>query len=256
VIGGGPGGLETAIIAARRGHKVTIWEKAQQLGGTVLLAELPPRKAELKKITNYFRHTVSQLKIEVELGKEANKELIKEFNPDAVVLAIGGKSILPPIKGITQDNVFLANDILKNNIPLSGKVVIIGGGQVGVELAELLGEKGVSVSVVEALPSVAEGIFFGIKVPLMFKLEDYQVRLLTNTLAKEIKANGLLIERNGTEEFIEANSIVIAVGSTTQSSLADELKEFVPELYAVGDCLKPGNIMDAVHEGYKVGLII
>ncbi|KGP75348.1 hypothetical protein JT05_10950 [Desulfosporosinus sp. Tol-M] len=256
VIGGGPGGLETAIIAARRGHKVTIWEKAQQLGGTVLLAELPPRKAELKKITNYFRHTVSQLKIDVELGKEANKELIKEFNPDAVVLAIGGKGILPPIKGITQNNVFLANDILKNNITLSGKVVIIGGGQVGVELAELLGEKGVSVTVVEALPSVAEGVFFGIKVPLMFKLEDYKVRLLTNTLAKEIKANGLLIERNGTEEFIEASSIVIAVGQTAQNSLEDELKEFVPELHAVGDCLKPGNIMDAVHEGYKVGLII
>lgn len=192
VIGGGPGGLETAITAASRGHKVTIWEKAQQLGGTVLLAELPPRKDELKKIRDYFRHTVSQLKIEVELGKEANQELIKDFKPDAVVLAIGGKSIIPPIKGIDQSNVFLANDVLKNNISLGERVVIIGGGQVGVELAELLGEKGVSVTVVEALRSVAEDMFSGVKVPLMFKLEDYNVRLFTNTSAKEIKANGVL----------------------------------------------------------------
>jgi len=256
VIGGGPGGLETAITAASRGHKVTIWEKTHQLGGTVLLAELPPRKDELKKISDYFRHTVSQLNIEVELGKEANKELIKDFNPDAVVLAIGGQSILPPIKGIAQDNVHLANDVLKNNLTLGEKVVIIGGGQVGVELAELLGEKGVSVTVIEALPSVAEDMFIGVKLPLMFKLEDYNVRLLTNTFAKEIKADGVLIERKGAQEFIEADSIVIAVGSTAQKSLEDELKEFVRELYAVGDCIKPGNILDAVHEGYKVGLII
>jgi len=256
VIGGGPGGLETAITAASRGHKVTIWEKAHQLGGTVLLAELPPRKDELKKIRDYFKHTVSQLKIEVELGKEANKELIKDFKPDAVVLAIGGKSIIPLIKGIELNNVFLANDVLKNNMILGEKVVIIGGGQVGVELAELLGEKGVSVTVVEALPNVAEDMFSGVKIPLMFKLEDYKVRLLTKTLAKEIKANGVLIERNGAEEFIEADSMVIAVGLAAQNSFEAELKEFVPEVYAVGDCIKPGNILGAIHGGYKVGLII
>ena len=256
VIGGGPGGLETAITAASRGHKVTIWEKEQQLGGTVLLAELPPRKNELKKIRDYFSHTVSQLKIEVELGKEANKELIKAFKPDAVVLAIGGQSITPLIKGIAQNNVFLANDVLRNNMTLGEKVVIIGGGQVGVELAELLGEKGVSVTVVEALPSVAGDMSSAVKVLLMFKLEDYNVRMLTNTLAKEIKANGVLIERNDAEEFIEADSIVIAVGSAAQNSLEVELKEFVQEVYAVGDCLKPGNILGAVHDGYKVGLII
>jgi len=75
-------------------------------------------------------------------------------------------------------------------------------------------------------------------------------------LAKEIKANGVLIERNDAEEFIEADSIVIAVGSAAQNSLEVELKEFVQEVYAVGDCLKPGNILGAVHDGYKVGLII
>ena len=256
VVGGGPGGLETAITAASRGHKVTIWEKTRQLGGTVLLAELPPRKDELKKISDYYRHTVSQLQVKVELGKEANKELIKDFKPDTVVLAIGGISIIPSIKGIDQNNVFLANDVLKNVITLGEKVVIIGGGQVGVELAELLGEKGASVTVVEALPSVAEDMFFGVKVPLIFKLEDYNVRLLTKTLAKEIKANGVLIERNGAEEFIEADYIIIAVGSAAQNSLETELKEFVQEVYAVGDCFKPGNILNAVHEGYKVGLII
>jgi len=90
----------------------------------------------------------------------------------------------------------------------------------------------------------------------MFKLEDYNVRLLTNTLAKEIKANGVLIERNDAEEFIEADSIVIAVGSAAQTSLEAELKEFVQEVYAVGDCLKPGSILGAVHDGYKVGLTI
>ena len=256
IIGSGPAGLESAITAADRGHEVTIWEKGRTIGGTVILAEKPPRKEELSKIINYFGNCVSNSAIKVEYGVEATPERIKEFCPDVVIVAIGGKSFVPPIKGIEKDNVHLALDVLQNDDFTTKSTVIIGGGQVGVELAEHLAERGTEVTIVEMLPAVAGDMFPAVKQPLMFQLEGYNVRILTNTYAKEIKSDGLLIERNDSEEFIPADAVIISTGVRPQNELANLIKAFVPEVYNIGDCEKPGNIMSAVHTAYKIGLNI
>ncbi len=256
VVGGGPGGLETAVTAARRGHNVTIWDKHEELGGLIALAEKPPRKAEFNEITKYYKNCVNQLNIAVKLGIEANKELIMDFKPDVVVLAIGGEFIRPSIEGIDQSNVYMASDVLTNNMNLGKKVVVIGGGQTGVEVADYLAEKGISVTIIKRSSGIAGDMPHAVKVPLMLNLQDYGVRILTNTKVKEIKANGILVIRKGIEEFIEADSFVIAVGMKAQNNLETGLKAFVQELYTVGDCSKPGKIMDAVHDGYELGLSI
>lgn len=257
VIGGGPGGLEAAVTAASRGHNVTLWEKEKELGGTILLAEKPPRKGELRKIVDYYRHQVEQLGVKVELALEASQEAVIAFQPEVVILTTGGKPVRPAIKGIEQGNVYWAVDLLKNGCSNIGeKIVIIGGGQVGVETAEWLAEKGKEVTVIEMLPEVAGDMPHAVKVLLMLNLQDYGVRILTNARVKEITGAGVLVERMGVEELLPADAVVIAVGIEADNSLEAELQDKVPVLYAVGDCKSPGKIMDAVHEGFKVGLQI
>jgi 2,4-dienoyl-CoA reductase (NADPH2) len=257
VIGGGPGGLEAAGTAAARAHRLTLWEKEKELGGTILLAEKPPRKDELRKIVDYYRRQVAQLGVKVELGLEANQEAVLAFQPDVVILATGGKSISPALKGIEQGNVYWAVDLLKNGCSNIGeKVAIIGGGQVGVETAEWLAEKGKEVTVIEMLPEVARDMPHAVKVPLMLNLQDYGVRILTNTCVKEIASVGVLVERKGGEELIPADAVVIAAGVEAGSRLEAELQNKVLALYVVGDCKSPGKIMDAVHQGFQVGVQI
>ncbi|MCL4439152.1 MAG: NAD(P)/FAD-dependent oxidoreductase, partial [Firmicutes bacterium] len=212
---------------------------------------------ELRKIIDYYRHQVEQAGVKVELGLEASKEAVTAFQPDVVILATGGKSIRPAIEGLEQGNVYWAVDLLKNDCSDIGeKVAIIGGGQVGIETAEWLAEKGKEVTVIEMLPEVAGDMPHAVKIPLMLSLQDYGVRILTNARVKEIAGAGVLVERKGVEELLSADAVVIAVGMESGSSLEAKLQDKVQALYVVGDCKNPGKIMDAVHEGFKVGLQI
>jgi len=208
------------------------------------------------KIVNYFKNKINQLNVQVELGKEANEKAVKEFKADVIILASGGNRIIPDIKGIKGNkNVYWALDLLKNDYTDIGqKIVIIGGGEVGLETAEWLAEKGKTVTVIEILPEVARDMVHAVKVPLMISLKDYGVKIYTNTRIKQIKSDGVIMERNGAEETIKVDAIVIAVGVKAEDKLENKLRDVVPKLFCIGDCQRPGNIMDAVHEGFKIGL--
>ncbi|MDR1206443.1 MAG: FAD-dependent oxidoreductase [Peptococcaceae bacterium] len=159
VIGAGPAGLETALTAAARGHNVTVWEKDGQIGGTLRLAEIPPRKDVLRKVIRYFENRVKNLHLKIEYNREATEENVDAFRPDVVVVAVGGKSFVPPIKGIDSSIVHMAHDVLRNSGINAKRAVVVGGGQVGIELSEYLAERDAQITIVEMLDAVGGDMY-------------------------------------------------------------------------------------------------
>lgn len=256
IIGGGPAGMEAAIILAKRGHEVYIVEKGEELGGRMLLATIPPGKSDIQKLINYFKTQISKLNVNVELGVEATSEIIGKINPDAVVIAVGGKPYIPSIPGINRENVVLAEDVFKEDIKIERNVVVIGGGQVGLEVAEYLAVRNREVTVVEMLEDVGGDLPNVSKLPLLQSLEDHGVNIFTKTIPQQITNEGVVVSRRGKHWLIKADTVVIATGFQANSKLINELKNRVKEVYAIGDCREPGNILSAIREGFEAALKI
>jgi 2,4-dienoyl-CoA reductase-like NADH-dependent reductase (Old Yellow Enzyme family)/thioredoxin reductase len=257
VVGGGPGGMEAAIVAALRGHKVTIWDKQAQLGGKLLIAAVPPRKEEIKPFTNYLINQIKKLGVKVELNKTANAESIKQFKPDAVIIATGANPLVPKITGICNSNVVIAEDVLAGKAAVGQRVVVVGGGLVGCETAEYLVEKGKKVTIVEMLNEIAVGVGTSPKVGLLYRLKTAGVTMLTGTKCQQINDKGVIVQKKeGKEQTIEVDTVVLAVGARADSELAKSIKDIVPEVHLVGDCVEARRILNAVGEGHSIGLSI
>jgi 2,4-dienoyl-CoA reductase-like NADH-dependent reductase (Old Yellow Enzyme family)/thioredoxin reductase len=256
VIGAGPAGLEAALTASARGHAVTVWEKEAALGGSLHLAEIPPRKDSLHKIIKYFETRIKNSGLVIEYHKEATSEDILAFQPDAVIIAVGGGSYIPPIQGLENSAVYLSHDVLRDRGLKAKRAVIIGGGQVGVELAEYLAEKGAEITIVEMLDAVGGDMYMATKQRVMYGLEDHHVRILTGARVLESDEQGVRIEKNGAEIFLPADAVIIATGLKPRQALAEELKKQGLEVHMAGDCAKPADIMGAVHDAYRLALAI
>ena len=256
VIGAGPAGLEAALTASARGHNVTVWEKSDSIGGSLNLAEIPPRKESLRKIIAYYENRLAKSSVTLNLGREADADAIYNFRPDAVIIAAGGESFVPPIKGVDGEHVYSAHDVLRNRGIDAGRVVIVGGGQVGIELAEFLADKEVQVTIAEALDAVGGDMYAFSKQLVMYGLEDRKVRIVTGARVREATTDGVWIEKGGESEFLPAEAVIVAAGLKPRYKLVDALKARGLEVYQVGDCAEPGDIMSAVHAAYKLGIEI
>jgi 2,4-dienoyl-CoA reductase-like NADH-dependent reductase (Old Yellow Enzyme family)/thioredoxin reductase len=254
VIGGGPGGLEAALIAARRGHNTVLYEKQERLGGQLIDAALPPFKSEINKLTNYYINQVKKSNIRVKLNTFATPEIIKGEDPDVVVVAAGAEPLLPPIPGIEMDQVVTAVDVLREKVKTGRKIVIIGGGQLGLEIAEFLGERGKEVTIVEMTGDIGTGMPSQIKMPLLFSLEKYGVEILTQAKAERITRDAVEISQGVEKKVIPADTVVLAVGYQVNQTLMESYKGTAPEVYFVGNCVNPGNIIDTVNQGFEAAV--
>ncbi len=256
VVGGGPAGMEAAIVAALRGHQVTLYEKQARLGGQLLEAVVPPHKDNLPAFVDYLTSQMTKRGIDVRLGIEATVELISAARPDTVVLAAGVTPSVPRIPGIDRANVITAKQVL-NGARVGDAVAVIGGGLVGCETAEYLAKQRKKVTIVEMLDEVAGVMPLALRKLLLARLAYMKVTVLTGVKCQELTEGGLLIiTREGQEKTIAADSVVLAAGGRPNTALLADLRRTVPAVHLAGDCVEPRGIAEAVADGHSAGLAV
>ncbi len=257
VAGGGPAGLESARVAALRGHEVILYERENNLGGQLLPAAQPPTKSKIKDLIRYFENQMKNLGIRIELGKVLNREVVSKINPEVLIIAAGSIPFTPQIKGIEETNVAHAVDVLKGNISLGEKVFIVGGERVGCETAEFIAGKGKKVTLARRREGLVLSFSSRAREQLLARLEKKGVTVRTGIQYEMISSQGVVIKtREGKEELIEADLIVLAAGSRPDQSLLDEIKGMPLEIHLAGDCVQPRSIQGAISEGFQIACLI
>lgn len=259
VAGGGIGGLEAAEDLYKRGHKPVLCEASDKLGGQFVLAGALPRKADFTRATLMEAKHVQNLGIDVRLNTPVTPELISAEKPDAVIVAIGSDPVIPKIPGADGKNVVEAHALLTNDDIKPGKAVVIGGGLVGMEVAEYLCGKGCSVTVVEMKAAVLEELGDMRKIGTQMAMAQEDLTTLVNTTCKEIKEDQVIVTTEGEDKVLEADLVVMAIGSNPRPS--DGLKAACEAAgipcYVIGDALAaPRLALNAIHEAYKVAMEI
>jgi len=257
VIGGGPGGLEAARVAASRGHEVALWEKSARLGGNMVPASVPDFKQDIRRLIDYLSTQVNKLGVKVELMKEATRQLVQRSNPEVLIIATGAGPLVPEIPGIEGSNVFSAVDLLLGKKEPGEAVIVAGGGLVGCETAVYLATNGKKVTVIEMMSRLIPEDMNPISMMgLMNMISESKVEVLTSTKLVEATEEGAIVDAEGSRTELKADSIVLALGFKPESTLRDELEGKVPELFAIGDCVEPRRILHAMWEGFHAGRLI
>ncbi|MBR3357940.1 MAG: FAD-dependent oxidoreductase [Solobacterium sp.] len=252
VVGGGVAGMEAARTAARRGYDVTLYEKSGHLGGHIVEAGAHPFKKEIKQLNDWYQRELKEYDVKVVLNCDVNAETLKNSGADAVIIATGSVTSVPPIPGI--EKAISALDAINHPEKLGSNIVIAGGGLVGCEIGydEVL--KGKQVTVVELMGDImAAGAAAPLPNIMMIKAEfaARNVRVLTKTKVTEFCDDGIMVEKeDGTTEKIPADTMINALGFRPDNALAKEL-EGCANVCAVGDVNGAANILKAVAEGYK-----
>lgn len=255
VAGGGPGGMQAAITAAKRGHKVILAEQADHLGGNLLPAGAAYFKEDIRKLCQVLIKRVERAGVKVLLNTRVDSEFIGRIKPDALVVAIGSNELRPPIKGIDGPNVVMAIDAELHHEKLGKRVAIMGGGLVGSEAAVSFAHDGKEVALIEMKKNVAEEVNEFYRGGLMPHVEE-SAEIFTETTVKEITPEGVRAERDGKEFLIEADTVVCALGFRAPCDVVDALCDTVAESYVIGDCGNVGQIYDAINGGYYTALRI
>jgi len=283
VIGGGAAGMEFAINAAERGHKLTLWEKNDRLGGQLHYASKPIGKHDFRYLLDYQTHMLNKLGVSVEVDKVATVENILAFQPDAVVIASGSEPIKAPFP-VESDgsNVVQANDVLAGRYIPGQVVVVVGGGAVGCETAVVLADEGTlsadqtkflmlhkaetdatihdllehgtrKVSIVEMANDVGKDIGISTRWGVKKHIKQLEIQCLTETKVVAVTANGVRIQSAGGEvKEIPADTIVLAIGSRPKDTLSKELRERIAEVHVIGDAVSPGKIMNCINNAVEL----
>jgi 2,4-dienoyl-CoA reductase-like NADH-dependent reductase (Old Yellow Enzyme family)/thioredoxin reductase len=257
VIGGGPAGMKAAVTAVERGHDVTLLEKSDSLGGLLKISEYDHLKTDIKIFKNYLINKVLSM-VKVRFNTEATRDLIERIAPDVVIAAVGSSPLLPKIPGIAGEKVMTALDAYYNAMKVGEKVAILGGGLVGCEVGLFLAEKGKDVHIVEMTDDIGDPLYWRHTLPLVMRMDDTpNLRYMTGQECREITADGIrIVDKVEKEEFIQADTVVIAAGMVPNTETLDELRDSVRNFFPVGDCVKPQKIMEAMQGGYFAALDI
>ncbi len=257
VIGGGVAGMEAAVLAARRGHQVTLFEQEAELGGQIHAAAAPPHKAELLNAISNRVPLMKKYGVEVCLQTKVTSDMVREQKPDAIILATGALPQRPPIPGSNRPEVVQAKDVLTGKAFVGPKVAVLGGGMVGSETAEYLADHHRDVTIIEMLDRIANDMPRIPRPYIMHRLEQLGVRMVTGAEAEAITDEGILVKIGSQHHMLEGfSSIVLATGSKPTDDLAGELSGMVKEIYVVGDARQVARISDATAQAAEAALAV
>jgi 2,4-dienoyl-CoA reductase-like NADH-dependent reductase (Old Yellow Enzyme family)/thioredoxin reductase len=258
VVGGGPGGVNAALVAASRGHDVTLYEKGRQIGGMLYPGSRPSCKAELALLLAYYERELAHSRVTIETGVDVTLELVQDQKPDALVIAVGSQPIIPDIPGIDQPHVVTAVDALCEPDLLRGRhVVVIGGGDVGCETACYLADAGRDVTIIEALPELmTEQYIQNVRMVMYRLLTEKNINAFASTEVVQIDEKTVEVKGPQGGRTLEADSVVIGVGFRPNETLRETLRLGCKEVFIVGDCGELGRIREAVVQGDLAGRLV
>ena len=285
VIGGGVTGLQSALTCAERGHRTILFERKPYLGGMWHQASYPPGREELFRFLEWLVHSAKQAGVEIRLGTEATEELLRQERPDAIIVSAGSEIIVPDIPGIDRPNVLPALQAFEPGAEIGEKVVIIGGGGIGAEVAPYLAkrwtlrpevmdflaehqamdaaspyfaQRGHTVTLVTRQKRPAASIGGSTRWVVAKELEHSGVRTLCGVTPRRITDEGVVVSRGGADELIEADTVLFAAGLKPKLVLYESLKKkkLAPEIYSVGDPELASHAIHTVKEAFKLALRI
>lgn len=285
VVGGGVAGMSAAIAASEQGHRVNLYEKGMRLGGQLHLAGAAPGREEFLGFSDDLANLLSNLDVQIVLNVAVDEDLLRSQEPDVLILATGGQSITPAIPGVEMNHVVHAWDVLAGNAETGRRVVVIGGGAVGVETALMLAEEGTlsgaeikfllvhgavppeklyqlategakEVAIVEMLDRLGANFGKSTKWGMLQDVERYDIKPLVATEVVEITERGLKVTSGGEVTELAADSVVLAVGTRSYNPLEETAKKLGLDYQLVGDAQAPATVLEANHHGYRVGIAI
>ena len=252
VAGGGPAGMEFARVATLRGHEVTIFEKSSQLGGNFRLASVPPERTGILKGLYYLEREIKRLNVRVEKEKELTPEELEEFQFDELIIATGAVPVVPPVAGSESNNLILAEDVLLEKKSVGNRVLVIGGGMVGCEVADFLSAREKRVILTEMLPDIIPHADPPSSRFIRERLRDQKVQIRTSSKVKKISGDEVIIEREGIEDVIKLiDDVIIAAGYSARRNLLRSLDSSSYSIRIIGDAVEARDALWAIYEGSK-----
>lgn len=257
VAGGGPGGLEAALTAAKRGHKVILCEKEDQLGGILKGEQALPFKYEMYELGVTLGKLAKDAGVEIRLNTTVTKEYVEKENVDALIIAVGSEPLVPPIPGLDGDNVVVVNNYYLEKDKVGDSVVVLGGGLAGCEAAIHFAQEGKTVHLVEMRTELAPDANIRHRPIMLKEIEKLKIHVHTGYKGLSVTKEGVLCaDVDGVEQLVPGTSVICALGQRARRNVAEELVDCAPYVAQIGDCVKVSTITTAVYQGYHAALDI
>lgn len=257
IVGAGPAGIQAALTSSKRGHKVKLFEKNEEIGGMLRLSAIPDFKYEFDTLIDYYKKELSESDVDLILGTKATTEMVAKEEPDVLILATGGEPVVPNIKGIEMPQVYKAIDLLEGKVKLGRdkKIIVIGGGEVGCETALWLKRKGNDVTIVEVLDelmALEEMKYHTMVLTKILDEEGLKIELGSRVTSIEKDCVMVKSEKEGKQKSIPTDAVVYSIGFKDTKKDLEGFMGLAEEVYVIGDAKEPHKIREAVHEGESI----
>ena len=257
VVGGGPAGIEAALVLKARGFAPVIFEEEPRLGGSLNVADRGYGKTFITKYTNALITQVQRAGIEVRCGEKATVEGVRALGPCGVFVACGASPFIPAAEGIGGENVCTAEDVLTGKVKLTGAVAIIGSGMTGLETAEMLAAQGCTLTLVEMLDSVGPGMYPTVVEDVMSQIRPHHPTVLTGHRLESVGPDAITLTRlsDHTQVEVPVARVVLAVGVRPRKDIADTFKAAFDQVRVIGDANQCGRVLEATRDAHAQAFV-